>query len=327
MLLQTKIQIPHFENQINYNQEILTIGSCFSAVIGQKLLERKFKTLNNPFGTIFNPLSIIKLLQYSLNGKFFSEDLITQHQGRYLHYDFHSDISGNSPSDLMEKIKVSTERTAKILKEASALIITFGTAHVYEYIKSSTTVANCHKQAGQLFNKRLLSISEILHDFDLFHNKLIQINPNIQIILTVSPVRHIKDGIAENQLSKSLLRLLCHEISSQYAQANYFPSYEIMMDELRDYRFYKEDMIHPTAQAEDYIWERFSQSFFSEDTRNKILLIENIIKSLSHKAFNPKGGAHQKFLSNLLLKMEQLEPEFDFSDEINQVKAKFNPTN
>ncbi|WP_186756357.1 GSCFA domain-containing protein [Echinicola salinicaeni] len=320
MLLQTKIQIPQLETQLNYDQEILTIGSCFSTVIGRKLLERKFNTLNNPFGTIFNPLSIIKLLQHTLNGDAFPEDHIIQHQGRYLHYDFHSDIFGNSPSDLMEKIEACTERTAKSLKESATLIITFGTAHVYEYIKSNTTVANCHKQSSQLFEKRLLSLSEILHSFDHFQKNLIKINPNIQIILTVSPVRHIKDGIAENQLSKSLLRLLCHEISSRYEQASYFPSYEIMMDELRDYRFYKEDMIHPTAQAEDYIWEKFSQAFFTEDTKKKILYIENILKALSHKAFNPNGEAHQKFLSNLLLKMEQLTPEFDFSNEINQVK-------
>jgi len=320
MRLMTDIDLPAYIPPIRYNGDIVSIGSCFSTVIGKKLQERKFPVLNNPFGTIFNPISIFELLQHAINQTPLPADMILTYQGRYLHFDCHSDVSATSETALLSRIKLIIEKTGKALSSASHLIITLGTAHVYEHLTLHKTVANCHKQPAKLFHKKLLSLPETKNSFREMYDMLKSINPDITIILTVSPVRHIKDGLVENQLSKSLLRVLCSELCHEFKEVNYFPSYEIMMDVLRDYRFYKEDLIHPSTQAENYIWEKFSTSFFTSDTLKKISQIDNILKSLKHKAFNPQGNAHQEFLRNLILKMEQMSSEIDFSDEINAVK-------
>ncbi|GAB3662044.1 GSCFA domain-containing protein [Echinicola sediminis] len=321
MLLQTEIPIPSYSPSISYAGEILSIGSCFSTVIGQKLKERKFQVLNNPFGTIFNPISIFRLLSHALTKTPLPHELYLEFQGRHLHYYCHSDISGSSKEDLTSSIDMTLKKTGDSLRSATHLIITLGTAHIYELLAQKKIVANCHKQPAKLFEKRRLSLQEIKEAFHALHQQLTTINPSLSIILTLSPVRHIKDGLVENQYSKSLLRVICEELSSGYEGVHYFPSYEIMVDELRDYRFYKEDLIHPSSQAENHIWERFSQAFFSTDTLKTVAKIDNILTSLRHKAFNPEGDAHQQFLKKLLHKMEQMSTEFDFSKEIDGVKA------
>lgn len=321
MQLQTEIQVPSFAPPISYHGRILSIGSCFSTVIGKKLQQRKFPVLNNPFGTIFNPISIFGLLDHALAKKTLPEELYLEYQGRHLHYYCHSDISGGSAQTLTSAIDQALEKTGNFLNSATHLIITMGTAHVYQLLSQNKTVANCHKQPAKLFEKKLLSMEEIKDAFQRLFLQLATVNPGISIILTVSPVRHIKDGLVENQLSKSLLRVLCGELSKDHHQVSYFPSYEIMMDELRDYRFYKEDLIHPSQQAENHIWEKFMQSFFDEDTLEVVSKIDSILMSLQHKAFNPQGNAHQQFLKNLLHKMEQMSVEFDFSKEIEKVKS------
>ncbi|MBD8487561.1 GSCFA domain-containing protein [Echinicola sp. CAU 1574] len=321
MQLQTNFDIPPYPTPINYDKTIVTVGSCFSTVIGNKLLERKFEVLNNPFGTIFNPLSLFTLLQKSIAGQNLPHEMVIGFQGRYLHYGCHSEISASSKTGLLNKIQQAIEKTALALSHASHLIITMGTTYVYEHLQFNQTVANCHKQPAKLFKKRSLDILEMRSAFEALATPLIAINPNLNIILTVSPVRHIKDGIPENQYSKSLLRVFCHELETFFKNVSYFPSYEIMLDELRDYRFYKEDMIHPSSQAEQYIWEKFSKSFLTNDTQKTVLRIEEIIRSLSHKPFNPSGESHQAFLKNLLQKMEQMTPKIDFTSEVNFVKS------
>ncbi|WP_297337116.1 GSCFA domain-containing protein [Algoriphagus sp.] len=319
----TSFDIPTAEHPITHQSKILSMGSCFAQVIGKKMQERKFNVLVNPFGTIFHPSILANLLDHSISQIPLEPSGILEREGLFFHYAAHSDLSGKSALELEEKWNQQIQKTQESLKEGSHLILTFGTAWIYEH-QDFGSVANCHKQPQKLFQKNLSSLEKMT--FDLAHviNKFSQAFPQLNIVLTVSPVRHIKDGIPENQLSKSLLRVLCHELEKKSKKVSYFPSYEIMMDELRDYRFYKEDRIHPTDEAENYIWEQFSSTFFSKETREKVSEIEKIQRELGHRPLNPESEAHRKFLQNLLIKLERMSAEFDFSNEIKKIKTTLN---
>lgn len=324
MQFRTSFDILPFRSKIAHNSSLFVMGSCFSEMIGDKLAERKFCVLRNPFGTIFNPHALFLLLETSLSETPLEEALITAHQGRFYHYQAHSKLSASSKEQLVELISHQQQVAKRELGEASHLFVTFGTAHVYELVGSGQVVANCHKQPRELFQKRLLQLSEMMDSFRNFYKVLQAINPSAEIIVTVSPVRHIKDGIPENQLSKSLLRVLCHEMSQECQQVNYFPSYELMMDDLRDYRYYKDDMIHPTSFAENYIWEQFKKGYFDDEALNTIKKIDAILNDLQHKPFHTESASHQQFLQKLLTKMEQMGPTFDFSKEISVVTHQLN---
>ncbi len=246
--------------------------------------------------------------------------MIMEWNSLYFHYSAHSDLVGNTKEELIEKLKLQTKLTVEYLEDGSHLILTFGTAWVYELTKNQTLVANCHKQPSDFFEKRLLSLDEMKMALGNLFSKLLFFNQNLKIILTVSPVRHIKDGIPENQLSKSLLRVLCSELEKESENVSYFPAYEIMMDELRDYRFYKSDLIHPSEQAEIHIWEKWKNSFFTPLTQKKVNQIFKIKLELNHRPLNSKSEGYHKFLQNLLQKLEQLNSEFDFSREIETTK-------
>ncbi|AWW31785.1 GSCFA family protein [Echinicola strongylocentroti] len=319
MQLQTTFEIPLFSEPLDHSQEIVTLGSCFSNVMGQKLSERKFNVLNNPFGTLFNPISLLQLIDTTLTNAPFPEELFLKHDGRHLHFSCHSSMAASSKESLLQLLSTTTKKTKEALSSASLLIITLGTAYIHEHNPSGKIVANCHKQPAKEFSKRMLSIDEITQAFATTYQHLNKVNANLNILLTVSPVRHTKDGIPENQLSKSTLRVACGQIAESYDNINYFPSYEIMMDELRDYRFYKDDLIHPSAQAEDYIWERFAKSHLSENAQKQAKHIMAIKTALAHKPFNAESESHQKFLKNLLSKMEQMSGKFDFTKEIKLV--------
>ena len=327
MQFRTSFSIPPFEPKITHDSRLFAMGSCFSEMIGEKLAERKFKVLHNPFGTIFNPLSLFLLLEKSLSETPLEEALILEQQERFYHYQTHSKLSATSKEQLMELLLHQQQAAKKVLSEASHIFITFGTAFIYDLQQSEIPVANCHKQPNSLFRKRLLHPDEMLEGFRSFQTLLNQVNPEANIIVTVSPVRHTKDGIPENQLSKSMLRVFCHQLQENFRQVVYFPSYELMMDDLRDYRFYKEDMIHPTSQAENYIWDQFQACFMEAKTLETSKTILEIKNALNHQPFHAKSPAHQRFLQNLLLKMERLVPEIDFSKEISEVKSRLKPNN
>ena len=210
------------------------------------------------------------------------------------------------------------DRMIDFLKEK---ILTLGTAWIYEH-ETFGRVANCHKQPQKLFEKKLTTLEEMEMGLWSVLDNFSRAFPNLKIILTLSPVRHIKDGVAENQLSKSLLRVLCANLERRMSSVSYFPAYEIIMDELRDYRFYKSDLIHPSEEAEEYIWQKWQQAIFPEATREKISEIQKVQLELAHRPFNPDTEAHRKFLQNLLTKLERLNNEFDFSEEISEVKSR-----
>ncbi|MCH7409894.1 GSCFA domain-containing protein [Belliella sp. DSM 111904] len=316
----TTFDIPQAQPKIDHHARIYAVGSCFSTMIGEKLADRKFDVINNPFGTLFNPLSISKVLEDSILELEIDESQMLSREGLYLHYGMHSDVSAYSKDSLKRLIHKKQLQTKIQLEKASHLLITFGTAWVYELVEANQLVANCHKQPGYLFKKRLLSLEEVHKTYIGLIQLLKESNPQIQVILTVSPVRHIKDGVVADQLSKSLLRLVCHNLTESFDFVQYFPSYEIMMDELRDYRFYKADKIHPSQEAEDYIWERFKQAWIAPVAYPMIQEIEQIKTELAHRPFNPESPSHQKFLETLSKKIEKLSQLFDFSKEMDQLR-------
>lgn len=321
MQFRTTFPIAPTDNKISHQTKLLATGSCFAAMVGKRLKERKYEVLSNPFGTIFNPITLFSLLLDSLNQVQPDTNDILCYQDRYLHYQLHSEVSGISSSDLLMKAGQIQKTSRKRLEEASHLFITLGTAWVYRYKETDKLVANCHKQPSSLFSKELLDVEDMDKSFSALYEKLIQANNNISIIITVSPVRHTKDGIPENQISKSLLLVLANQISRKYSNVTYFPSYELMMDDLRDYRFYKEDMIHPTEQAEDYIWGKFEESFINPSDQLLDKEILDINKSISHRPFNPNSIAHQEFLKKLVRKIEQMPEHLDFSSELDKVRS------
>lgn len=319
----TSFEIPALAHPISHKSKILSMGSCFAQTIGQKMLDSKFDVLVNPFGTIFHPHNLADLLDHALFNDPLDEEGILEMEGLFLHYSTHSDLVGKSPDELNENYRQRLRLTKTFLEEGTHLIITLGTAWIYEH-ESFGRVANCHKQPQRLFKKQLSTLQEM--EMGLWHvlGNFSRVYPNLNIILTVSPVRHIKDGIPENQLSKSMLRVLCANLERRMESVSYFPAYEIMMDELRDYRFYKTDRIHPTEEAENYIWEKWKSSVFSPETQSKVAEIQKVQLELAHRPFNPESASHQKFLQNLLTKLERLNQEFDFSREIQEVSKKLN---
>ena len=299
---------------------IFTAGSCFAEVMGQKLVEYKLAALVNPFGTIFNPVSLFHLLHASLKPQPTFAGELVQRDDLWFAYDFHSSFASKTQADLLSCINQSLRHSAGFLQKAEVIILTFGTAVGYVHRASNQLVANCHKIPQSQFKKHLLSVSEITATFPLFYEALQKVNSQARIILTVSPVRHLKETIVGNSGSKSILRVACQELSTRYAAVEYFPAYELMLDDLRDYRFYKPDMIHPSEVAEDYIWQKFKATYFDSDFQQFTLQWDKIRQALAHKPFHPESVSHQLFLKKLLNQLEALATKINCQTEISAVK-------
>jgi hypothetical protein len=313
MLFRTPIPIAKSNHLIDYNSKIVSLGSCFAVNMSEKLDYFKLQNVCNPFGILFHPLAIEKLIKFAVSAKRFTENDIFFHNERWHCCDVHSDVSNSNKEDLLASLNEITKSTQLQLQQVSHVIITYGTAWVYQNIESGAIVANCHKVAQKQFNKELLSVDKIQESIANTLKLIHSVNPNCNIVFTVSPVRHIKDGFVENQWSKSNLIAALHQIiECQLSNVNYFPSYEIMMDELRDYRFYAEDMLHPNQVAIDYIWKRFKETTISETAFSTMEAVETIQKSLQHRPFNPDSESHQKFEAKLKLKVTKLVGEYPF---------------
>lgn len=307
MQFRTQIPIQKSNSQIDYHSKILSVGSCFAENMAAKFDFFKFQNETNPFGIIFNPVSIEKILERVCKQELFGEKDVFFYNERWHSFEVHSDLSNPDREELLESLNKAIKETHKRIKEATHIIITYGTSWIYRSLESNEIVANCHKVPQKQFSKELLSI-EIIEKSIQNTIKLIQdLNSEINFIFTVSPVRHIKDGFIENQLSKSHLFAGLHSnLRSGISHLEYFPSYEIMMDELRDYRFYTEDMLHPNQIAIDYIWKLFSENYISENSISTMKEVDEIQKSLRHRSFNPESEQHQKFLFKLNQKINLL---------------------
>ncbi|NOS56845.1 MAG: GSCFA domain-containing protein [Cyclobacteriaceae bacterium] len=315
----TDLTVKSADRPIHLNDPILTIGSCFSQAIGQHLNNNKFNVTINPFGTVYSPLSIHHLLKVALRKGEVSEGDFLVHQEVHYHYQFHSSFASLSRQELAEQISRAVNKVNHFISTARFVIITYGTAWAYKRKDTAQWVANCHKVPSAYFSKELLSIEDMENSFDDIHSALKAVNPAIQIIVTVSPVRHLKDTIELNSVSKSTLRLLCHKLSHRPG-VDYFPAYEIMMDDLRDYRFYQEDRIHPTKEAEEYIWQKFTQKYFKTETKTFLREWQEIKHALAHRTSFPSTTHHQSFLKATLTKLQGLQHKVDVGNEITFVK-------
>ena len=315
MQLSTEIPLLKERNLIDYDPKLVLLGSCFSDNIGEKLAYFKFNSLVNPFGILYHPIAIENLIFNSVNEKQFSDKDIFNHNEIWHSFEAHSVLSSSSKNELLASINSAVKHSYKQLQKASHVVITLGTAWVYRYIETDTIVANCHKIPQKKFSKELLTTNEITESLDACISLIKSIKKDVSIILTLSPIRHLKNGFVENKLSKAHLLTAIHDVTDSKDKIHYFPSYEIMMDELRDYRFYAEDMIHPNATAIQYIWERFRDTWMS-DTAIKIMEeVNSIQKDLAHKPFNPDSLQNQKFIKNIAVKIKQLQikhPNIDF---------------
>ena len=295
MKFRTEVMVLRAEFRIAYPDKIMMLGSCFVENISEKLLSANFQADVNPFGIVYNPVSVANSLYDLINNRAFTEDDLFLHQGVYHSFAHHSRFSDTNKEAVLEQINTRGKQSSAFLREATVLIITFGTANTYRLLSSDKVVSNCHKLPAKLFREERLSVNQIVEEW----NRLIESLPNLKILFTVSPIRHWKDGAHENQLNKATLLLAINELIKANKNCSYFPSYEIMLDDLRDYRFYAEDMIHPSSQAVDYIWEKFSNTYFDTKTKELIKEWESIQKALNHRPFNPDSEEHKQFLKEV----------------------------
>ncbi|WP_452231634.1 GSCFA domain-containing protein [Lacinutrix sp. MEBiC02595] len=318
MKLQTQIPLKQQQhNLIDYNAKLLLLGSCFSENIGDKVGYFKFRSKVNPFGILFHPKAIEYLLVNASQEKVYSEKDIFFHNEQWHCFDAHSKLSNASKENLLRELNTAIVSTNKQIAEATHVIITLGTAWVYKHVKTKSIVANCHKVPQKEFTKELLAVPEIVASLEKIVATILQVNTNASIIFTVSPVRHIKDGFIENTQSKAHLITAIHQVLNQKSLSNkqqsfYFPSFEIMLDELRDYRFYNEDMLHPNKTAIQYIWNTFQEVWISSEASKTMQEIDSIQRGLLHKPFHPKAEAHLQFIAKLEEKIRKLQMKYDF---------------
>ncbi|PNQ73849.1 GSCFA domain-containing protein [Hanstruepera neustonica] len=308
MKLQTQIPLqsePY--NQIDYHSKIVLLGSCFAENIGEKFNYYKFQHLQNPFGILFHPLAIEQLITNAINENEYQEQDIFFHNEQWHCFDAHSKLSDASKGSFLNTLNNQILLTSSFIKSCSHVIITLGTAWVYRHIESDSLVANCHKVPQKQFEKELLTVDQITESLEAIRVMLKSVNPKVSIIFTVSPVRHLKDGFIANSQSKAHLISAIHNVVEPRNQSYYFPSYEIMLDELRDYRFYKDDMIHPNNLAIEYIWKKFQDVWISKEANSTLKEIEAIQKGLDHKPFNPNSESYQEFLEELKTKQQKVQ--------------------
>jgi hypothetical protein len=294
--------------RFNYDDSLFLIGSCFSNNISEYLTHRKFKVLSNPYGILFNPISIFQCLEELIELRTYTEIDLVEHNELQHSLSHHSDFSGLEKEAVLKHINEQIKEAHHFLKQTTHLYITLGSSWVYKY--EGGLVANCHKIPNHKFEKVLLNVADISVAYQELLPKLKAFNPKLKIVFTISPVRHLKDGFEENNLSKSILRTAIHQIQSSSNEIAYFPSYEIMMDDLRDYRFYEADMLHPNKTAIDYIWEQFKISYVDESVWPLMTRIENLQIAMSHQSRFETTAAHQKHLAFMAQEKEALSLYF-----------------
>lgn len=323
-IFRTAIEKQDYPFNLNYNSQLMFMGSCFSENIGTKLLDLKFKTVINPFGILYNPISIKRSLEFLIAEKHFEEDNLFFFNDRWHSFYHHGRFSSPQKGETLSKINSSLSHASNKLEKTDYLFITFGTAWVYEHCDHGGVVSNCHKMPSRNFKRRLLNADEITVEYFRLLNSLENLNPNINIIFTLSPIRHLKDGLTGNLISKSILMIAIQQIIERFENTHYFPAYEIMNDDLRDYRFYDSDMLHPNETAVDYIFSYFSSSFFNQKTLEKSIEVEKILKSKKHRPFATETNSHQSFIKNTIENINEFTdkyPEIDFTAEIQYFES------
>lgn len=304
-------------HKIDIRDKILLVGSCFTEHMHEHLLKNKFSVHQNPHGTLFNPVSIFKSIESYINVEVPHEDTLFFHNGLWNNWSFHSSRSHENKKLAAAGMRDHIERAHEFLKQSDWLFITLGSAIVYQ-TKDIEIVANCHKIPNTQFIKRLLDPLEIIQGFKSLYEGLIAFNKNIKVIFTVSPVRHLRDGFVENNRSKAILIHAVDRIIQELPNCTYFPAYELIVDDLRDYRYYAEDMVHPNYLATKYVWEKFSSAYIDGKSREVMKEIEQLNQAMSHRPMHPDSSEHKKFnekFKNLCNSLTERFPDLDFSKE------------
>lgn len=329
---QTEVAIPEFPWKTGYQKSNIFLGSCFTENVGTRMASLKYNVDVNPFGILYNPVSVAHALEFLLQKKHFEKTDLIQHDGLWHSFFHHSRFSSADALKALKNINDRIEASSQILKEADFLFITFGTAWVYEYLQTQQTVSNCHKIPAKEFRRFRLTVNEISEIYQEIIQKIRQVNPGVKIIFTVSPIRHRKDGAIENQRSKATLALAIDQIlkSQNNENCGYFPAYEIVMDELRDYRFYAEDMIHLTDVAVKHIWDKFQTALIDKNSIKTSEEVQKFTNAVNHKPFNKFTKESFGFFKQSLAKVQKMQKEKPylnlaleekyFSDQIDEIE-------
>ena len=318
---QIQVPIPEYSFKLSHSDKVFSVGSCFAQHMADRLLYYKFSCTSNPYGTLFHPIPLLQNLTDALKRAEIDENLFLKRDEAIFHYSCHSSVWAESKDDLKQKLQDLQLSVANELKESKLLILTFGTSFLYQ-LDSGKAVANCHKQAKNIFTKELSSSQEIQNVFHSFYSELKKQNPKIQILVTVSPVRHIRDGVHENNVSKSALLLACDAIQKTFDDVHYFPAYEIVLDELRDYRFYEKDRVHPNEEARAYVWDKFAEAIFTENSLSLNRDLDKLFSSIDHRAFRETSEPHQRFLEKTLEWAVDLNERVNLKEEIKELKKR-----
>jgi hypothetical protein len=324
--MRTEVNIRRSEYPFGYGQGISFMGSCFSEHIGKKLIERKFKVDLNPFGILYNPVSIASGLQRMVQNKPYSENELFFHQGWWHSFDHHSSFSNADKQACLEEINSRLIKSSRDILSSDYLFVTFGTSIVYIKAGSGQVVSNCHQLPPDLFETQLLRVGDIDRMYTILIQELSARNKNLKWVFTVSPVRHWKNGPVDNQVSKSTLILAVSELRKKFENVGYFPAYELFMDDLRDYRYYSDDMLHPGSQGIEYTWNKFSGAYLTDNSLNVMKKIESLIKAKNHRPRNIASDEYRQF------RQKQYEKTLQLSDEHPEIVFKefldhFNPEN
>jgi len=317
--------------QINYEDKILLIGSCFTEHIGNSLEELKFSVLQNPNGILFDPRSVSKSLVSYIENRQYNEKDFFQLNEIWHSWRHHSRFSNTNLNEAVRIVNTSQQMAHQFLKQADWIIVTLGSSFSYQLTEQAANaggdqreagagVANCHRAPAQWFNKHLMTVDEIILNLDDALRQLFQLNPDLNIVFTVSPVRHIRDGVVDNNRSKARLIEVVHQLVSKYDNLNYFPAYELVIDVLRDYRFFDTDLVHPNYMATEFVLEKFAESFIDEPTQKLMQEIKSLVTARKHKAFQPDTTAHQQFLKTYFEKAKVLKEKYSFLDLDEEIK-------
>ncbi len=319
----TPIKINPSRERIHYTDGLLFLGSCFTGYIGSRLLELHFNAVVNPSGVLFNPSSIARTLRRINSGTLYQANELGFYRDLWFSFDHHTSFSHPDKAACLERINREAEKAHFHLGKSRFVFVTFGTAWVYRLRDTGEIVANCHKWPASQFDRILLHPEEIVREYAGLISELRQQHPELQVIFTVSPVRHLGDGMQENQLSKSILILAANELSAGMELCHYFPAYEIMMDDLRDYRFYEPDMVHPNQLAIDYIWKVFTETFMDKETIAVAEEVDNLRKASLHRPLHPERKEYQLFCESQLKNIARLRVRYPFLD-LSAEETRFN---
>ena len=321
MNFRSEIKLKALKSPFSFGSKFLFVGSCFSENIGHKLRGSLIPSFINPFGIAYNPISIQRSLKRLVSKKLYTEEELLKNNEQYLSFEHHGSFNAKTKEECLSKINGHLSDAHDFLRETDLLVLTFGTSYVYKHKESSQIVSNCHRFPAKDFDRNLVLAQDYLESYKELLEDLKAFNPKLRILLTVSPIRHLRDDFAENQVSKAQLLTLCHLVGQEFDDCHYFPAYEIMMDDLRDYRFYEEDLVHPNKLAIEYIWQKFKDFAFDKSSDRYFQEVQKIHKRLSHRIQDPTDPRSQRYIADtntLIAQAEKLYPEADWAQIIQE---------